>query len=487
MTLAHRPSPLFGRTGRACLLSCIFLGAAFCSATASETSHTVTKGSTEIYIKKLHPEKNISSKYKATETKYFIHIPDGYDGKRAAPLILAISPGNEGAGMFGSFKEAAKKYGLFFACPDQAGNPIDLDIRGQRAVDTLFDVRARYKIDPEQIYVTGFSGGGRMSTSLVQAFPGLFAGHMPLGGIYFSNSIKLTDLKTTYGHYIFAGEKCFNRKESERALKEMRQGGSQEELLIGPGLAHAPPTAEQGLKMYEWFQAKVQQLSLGALKKKMQNAEKAQQAQKLGEALKLYQDLAATGFKHELIDQAAAKAKALTEAGAARMAAAEQLPGPDAVTALEALAKDFQGTELGKTARENRDRIAGDPKTQAALAQRKKAARDKAGQEALAQAMKLEQSGKYERALQAFSDIARKFSDTTAKAKAETAAARLKADPKVQQQKNNAQADRLLRAAGNYQRNNMIPEAQEKLKELLARFPKSKAAEKAKQQLASLK
>ena len=86
----------------------------------------VSKGSDEIFISKLGASEKLPADYKAGETSYFLHVPDDYNPQRAYPLILAISPGDDGRGMYGPFQKAAEAHPLFFCCPHQAGNPVTL-------------------------------------------------------------------------------------------------------------------------------------------------------------------------------------------------------------------------------------------------------------------------------------------------------------------------------------------------------------------------
>ena len=240
-----------------------------CSALAKDSTEKVTQGSAEVFICKVRPSLSLSKDYLATNTSYFLHVPEQYAPQRPHALILAISPGPDGAALFSPFRKAAQKHGVIFACPHLAGNETPADKRGQMAVDTLADVRSKFNIDPERIYVAGFSGGGRMSTGMVAAFPGCFAGQIAMGGVYFApDPAILSKLKTKLGHYLFAGEKCFNRPESERANADFAKAGIPHDLLIGMGQGHALPTPEQGLKMYEWFVARYEQRALEALQAK---------------------------------------------------------------------------------------------------------------------------------------------------------------------------------------------------------------------------
>lgn len=247
-------------------------------AEARQGAEKVAKGSEDVFIQKVMGEhRQLPQNYSATETRYFLYVPDGYDPRHGFALVLAISPGGEGRWMFQMWEAAAKKYPVIFACPEQAGNDVDVERRGQMVLDTLCDVRAKYNIDPEQIYVTGFSGGARMSTALVSGYPGLFAGHIPVGGVYFTQpESKITGLRTKLGHYLFAGEKDFNRKEAQRAFDALKAAGIPVELMVGEGQGHEPATAQQGLKIYEWFLARRPKTAAPALKEEKKRPEKTE-------------------------------------------------------------------------------------------------------------------------------------------------------------------------------------------------------------------
>ena len=236
----------------------ILMLAVACGAVASakESVETVEKGSDISFVKKIKgPQAVLAGDYKPTQTTYFLYLPDNYDPARAYPLILAIPPVPKGRFMLATWTKAAAKYPLIFVCPEQAVNETPVDKRGQMALDVLSDVRARHKVDPDAIYVTGFSGGGRVSSALVMALPDYFAGQIAMGGILFSRPEDLRGLKTKLGHYLFAGESCFNRPESEKAKEILKGAGLPAEILIGPGAGHTIADADQGLAIFEWFKS----------------------------------------------------------------------------------------------------------------------------------------------------------------------------------------------------------------------------------------
>ncbi len=473
------------RTG---IVAAAILTCGIAVAAAKDSTESVRQGSDQCFIQLLGQGQGMPAGYQATQTTYWLHLPDDYDPKRAYPMILAVSPGPEGAGMYPSWVQAAKKHPLIFACPNQAGNETDLDQRGQMVVDTLFDVRAKYHVDPGQIYITGFSGGGRMSTGMVLAFPGLFAGHIPIGGIFIGNDRnEIAKLQTRLGDYVFSGETCFNRPESEAAAAIFKKAGMPHELMIGAGLGHTIPDAEMGLKIYEWFLARQAAVSAPALLAKYAAAEKLDQAEDYGPALAAYEAVAAAGVESEWVVRAVERAKAIRELGARRLAEAKTLPGPDALELLDQLAARFAGSETAAEARALRKEIADSPGTARLLAERRQQTRDREAREALAQAAALEKEEKLSQAQEAFAAVADKYADTAVAAEAGAAAARLSADPRTAAQRREAEARKLMQRAENLLKNKMTAKARELLDEIAKKYPDCETGRKARKMAAEIK
>ena len=87
------------------------------------------------------------------------------------------------------WRRALDAYGLIFVTAGQSGN--EAAVASRRIPLALLEaqnVRARYLVDPERVYVAGFSGGSRVAEQIAVAFPDVFAGAVldagsdPLGG-----------------------------------------------------------------------------------------------------------------------------------------------------------------------------------------------------------------------------------------------------------------------------------------------------------------
>ncbi len=107
--------------------------------------------------------------------------PKGYQASKAWPLIVFVSAGDQPAG-WNNWKPVCEKEGVFFCSPFAAGNPVPAGQRTRIILDMLDDVRRNFRIDPEQTYLSGFSGGARMACAIGFALPEYFGGIAPVCG-----------------------------------------------------------------------------------------------------------------------------------------------------------------------------------------------------------------------------------------------------------------------------------------------------------------
>ncbi len=103
-----------------------------------------------------------------TDQPYRLYLPRAYDGTRPWPLIFALhgTSGNE-ATLFdderygqGALLRAAEKYGAVVVSPFGRGATEYRGIGENDLFSVLAEVRARYRIDEDRIYLTGHSMGG---------------------------------------------------------------------------------------------------------------------------------------------------------------------------------------------------------------------------------------------------------------------------------------------------------------------------------------
>jgi predicted peptidase len=121
--------------------------------------------------------------------QYLIYTPEGYDGSdRAYPLVVWLHGGDQS----GSDIEEVKTGGLpkliaegqqfpFLVFSPQ--NPDEeLLFPIERVKVALDEVMADYRVDPDRVYLVGYSRGGFGAWSMAEQFPDTFAAVVPIAG-----------------------------------------------------------------------------------------------------------------------------------------------------------------------------------------------------------------------------------------------------------------------------------------------------------------
>jgi len=195
--------------------------------------------------------------YDSKKQKYQLYVPKTYAKTKAWSLIAFISPGNGPTG-WSNLQKVCEKEGILFCSPYQAGNEVQPGLRTRIILDMVDDVRRNYRIDPDQTYLSGFSGGGRMSCAIGFALPEIFAGVMPVCGT--NSPSGLTYLRHRLVDRVsvafVTGEKDFNRKENEEWMAPyVQELGIRSKLWVAPGVAHAIPGPAVMEEAVNWLAA----------------------------------------------------------------------------------------------------------------------------------------------------------------------------------------------------------------------------------------
>jgi len=121
-----------------------------------------------------------------TQESFSVYVPH-----RAPPggyALLVFVPPWKDARLPQGWGPVLDQYGMLFVSAARSGN--DADVIGRReplALHAAYNVMQRYRVDPQHVYVAGFSGGSRIALRLALGYPDLFrgallnAGSDPLG------------------------------------------------------------------------------------------------------------------------------------------------------------------------------------------------------------------------------------------------------------------------------------------------------------------
>lgn len=126
-----------------------------------------------------------------------VPVAPGDDADRPSPargLLLWVPAAAEGEPPETLF-EAADTLNLVIVSASNCGNDRDVSNRLQLCLDAIATVAARIPIDRDRVYVTGISGGGRISSMLHICFPDLFTGSVPIVGVNYYGTLPAGDGK----------------------------------------------------------------------------------------------------------------------------------------------------------------------------------------------------------------------------------------------------------------------------------------------------
>lgn len=193
--------------------------------------------------------------FDSAKQKYQLFVPKGLAKDKPAPLVLFISAGEKPSG-WTYWQKYCEDKNVLFASPFAAGNDTPAGQRVRIVLDVLDDVRRSYKIDPDQTYLTGFSGGGRMACAIGFALPEYFGGVIPLCG---TNPVPgpayqrhLVDERLSVA--FVTGETDFNRKENEEYMQPwFRDINIRSKLFLMPKLGHVIPPASMVGEIHAWL------------------------------------------------------------------------------------------------------------------------------------------------------------------------------------------------------------------------------------------
>ncbi len=97
------------------------------------------------------------------EITWQMYVPESYDPNKPAGLLVYVSPTPRG-GMPIGWKPVFDEQNLILISADQSGNGTRTKTRMMLAALAPYVAAERYKIDPGRIYVSGFSGGGKVAS-----------------------------------------------------------------------------------------------------------------------------------------------------------------------------------------------------------------------------------------------------------------------------------------------------------------------------------
>lgn len=216
-----------------------------------------------------------------TPAKETLHarLPTGYDPRRPAGLLVWVDAGPDGRPPE-VFNAALDELGLIAIGAAASGNDRPVVERYQLALDAVATASTRWHVDPRRVYVTGISGGGRVSSILAACFPDVFTGAVPIVGLSVYTKVQLP--APAIGQFVRAGYERpgagrfalfkqhriapmtgpldMNYGEMTEATKILVRDGVPAKLFSYDDMGHQLPTAERFMEAIRWVDEPYQEM-----------------------------------------------------------------------------------------------------------------------------------------------------------------------------------------------------------------------------------
>ncbi len=198
---------------------------------------------------------------------YLLYLPDGYgaDPQQQWPLILFL----HGAGQRGDHIDQVASLGLpsllntrlklpaLVVSPQLPSGAYWNDYTG--ALEELLDqIMVQYAIDPQRIYVTGFSLGGFGTWALGLNTPDRFAALVPIAGGWDASAGNICTLKSVPVWVLHgANDELVAPSASEEMVKALRACGGNVRFTLLPRTTHeaAATVAYREPGLFDWLLA----------------------------------------------------------------------------------------------------------------------------------------------------------------------------------------------------------------------------------------
>lgn len=222
-------------------------------------------------------------------------LPNNYDPRNPAGLLVWVSPTNSGHAP-PPFFAAADELNLVIVGPAGAGNECPVADRYQLVFDSVATACERYHIDPRRIYITGVSGGGKISSVLWACFPEIFSGSIPIVGLACYENIpigngkvwpglfskpetRLFDILKPHRAAAMTGPKDFNYEPILAAAKVLNRDGLDVKVFEYPDMGHTLPKPERFTEAMRWIDEPYRQKREAEIAKAQALYDKAIEAQ----------------------------------------------------------------------------------------------------------------------------------------------------------------------------------------------------------------
>ncbi len=199
--------------------------------------------------------------YDLARESFQVRVPDGDAPPAGWGLLVWISPGPFGGTLRAETHTLLAQHRLIWVGANASGNDRVRWDRWGLALDAVWHAQKLYKIDPERVYVAGFSGGGRAASALTLLYPDVFRAGLMVMGIDWYRDLPVPDhpgahwpapfekpprdllrLARERRFVLLTGERDFNRAQTRVVRDELQSEGFRAVTYLEvPAISHYDP------------------------------------------------------------------------------------------------------------------------------------------------------------------------------------------------------------------------------------------------------
>ena len=197
--------------------------------------------------------------YALEDESFRVYVPPSYSPDAGFGLLVWISPTPFGGFVAPEMRQALDRNRLIWVGADNAGNGRARWYRYLLALDAAHNIEKLYSVDDDQVFVGGYSGGGRVTSGLAMLYSEVFQGGFSMFGCDYPERLSVPDkpgahwppgfpappkpelrqVKSRSRFVLLTGELDFNRAQTRKTYLKMLDDDFEHVLYLQvPGASH---------------------------------------------------------------------------------------------------------------------------------------------------------------------------------------------------------------------------------------------------------
>ena len=184
-----------------------------------------------------------------------IYVPETYDPEHPAGILIYISPTPKGD-IPSQWRSLLAEHNLIWIGANKSGNRVQVQRRMAFALTAPAVINRSYQIDNQRIYLSGFSGGGRVASMMAADYPEIFKGAIfNCGADYWGDDEpERLDLIRTNRYVFLSGTYDDALEQTKKAYRGFQSAGVEHsKLLVIRNMGHRNPKRRDFEKAIEYL------------------------------------------------------------------------------------------------------------------------------------------------------------------------------------------------------------------------------------------